>query len=385
MAKATNKKTDKQRMAHGAQKTRGIRSASSVRGARGAKGKGATLKSPAQARLDRRANDEKIIKTIRLVFAAVVVLAVVGVAAGVFIFVYKPPVASVGGMPIRQYEMNYFINALSQNSDNSEYYDYDPGQIREDALQQATDLKIHNAKAKEMGITLTAEDNETMDSMMNVMIPYYAEMTGVDEKQYARDYFGISLSEYKSLLNTMLLNDRLASVLMEDVGVTDEDALQVFEAQPEHYNEATVRHVLFLFEGTDEENPRTREESLALAEDTLQRVNDGEDIGDLAMDLSEDTGSASSGGEYTIRQDDPYVQEFLDWSFSSEVGDTGIVETEYGYHVMELDARRSTFEDFKDDITEELKQQAVTEQFEAWRGEPQYEVTINQDVYDSLI
>lgn len=66
-------------------------------------------------------------------------------------------------------------------------------------------------------------------------------------------------------------------------------------------------------------------------------------FGELASKLTDDTGSASAGGLIeNLQNDGQYVPAFEDWVFSEgefagqerTPGATGIVETEYGYHVM---------------------------------------------------
>ena len=72
-------------------------------------------------------------------------------------------------------------------------------------------------------------------------------------------------------------------------------------------------------------------------------VADEEYFGELASKLSDDTGSQSNGGLCSdMRNDGSYVKNFEDWVFAEgqfdgetrTAGDTGIVETEFGYHVM---------------------------------------------------
>ena len=55
----------------------------------------------------------------------------------------------------------------------------------------------------------------------------------------------------------------------------------------------------------------------------------------MAKDHSED-GNASTGGLYTGVTPGYMVQEFNDWIFdeSRQVGDYGLVKTQYGYHIM---------------------------------------------------
>lgn len=82
-------------------------------------------------------------------------------------------------------------------------------------------------------------------------------------------------------------------------------------------------------------------ECLANAEAVLDEWKSGdateESFAELANTYSEDGGSNTTGGLYTgITADASYVENFLAWCMdeSRQVGDTGIVQTEYGYHVM---------------------------------------------------
>lgn len=62
-----------------------------------------------------------------------------------------------------------------------------------------------------------------------------------------------------------------------------------------------------------------------------------ESFAKLANEKSEDGGSNTNGGLYTgITKDTSFVEPFLNWCMDEtrKVGDTGIVKTEYGYHIM---------------------------------------------------
>ncbi len=115
------------------------------------------------------------------------------------------------------------------------------------------------------------------------------------------------------------------------------------------YNTVDARHILFLTdtskldsnsESYDKELALVKDAAKAKAEDALQQWKDGEateeSFAALAEELSEDGGSKSNGGLYQEIYHNQMVQTFNDWIFdeSRQVGDTGIVETDYGYHVM---------------------------------------------------
>lgn len=78
-------------------------------------------------------------------------------------------------------------------------------------------------------------------------------------------------------------------------------------------------------------------------EEMMSGVADEQHFGELASKLSDDTGSQSSGGLIeNMANDGQYVPEFEDWVFAEgnyageerKNGSTGIIETEYGYHIM---------------------------------------------------
>lgn len=111
---------------------------------------------------------------------------------------------------------------------------------------------------------------------------------------------------------------------------------------------ANVRHILFNFEGGTKDDkgnttysPKEKEAAKAKAEDLLKKWKDGEATEEsftaLVHDNTGDAGSKETGGLYEdIHRDSNYEQNFLDWAIAAErkAGDTGIVETSYGYHVM---------------------------------------------------
>lgn len=108
-------------------------------------------------------------------------------------------------------------------------------------------------------------------------------------------------------------------------------------------NSVDVRHCLVSFDAEDEDNVTDEEKAAAKkkAEDLLKEWKKGdateETFATMAKENSGDEGSTENGGLYAgMRITDSYVEPFLDWSFDDarKEGDTGIIETEYGYHIM---------------------------------------------------
>lgn len=112
---------------------------------------------------------------------------------------------------------------------------------------------------------------------------------------------------------------------------------------------ANVRHILASFEGgaTDENGITTySDEEKAAAKAEAEGILELYEMGDLteqafadlAVSNSDDSGSASEGGliEDIAASEGLYVEPFTDWAVdpARKSGDTGIIETTYGYHVM---------------------------------------------------
>ena len=116
----------------------------------------------------------------------------------------------------------------------------------------------------------------------------------------------------------------------------------------EDYNTINVRHILIQpaagelasgAEGYEAEQEQLNAAAKAQAEEILAQWKAGEATEDsfaqLAQEYSAD-GSKYDGGLYTRVAKGQMVAAFEDWCFDSsrKVGDTGIVETPYGFHVM---------------------------------------------------
>ncbi len=119
------------------------------------------------------------------------------------------------------------------------------------------------------------------------------------------------------------------------------------------YHSADVRHILVKFTGgtknADGETVYSQEEKDAAkvkAQAILDEYLKGEKLTSeafaaLAKAKTEDTGSKESGGLIEdIRLDAGYVEPFTKWALEEhKVGDTALVETEYGWHVMFYEAK----------------------------------------------
>lgn len=140
-----------------------------------------------------------------------------------------------------------------------------------------------------------------------------------------------------------------------------------------------VRHILVPFEGGTTENGITtysdddKAAALAKAEGILAQWKSGEatesSFAKLAEENTSDSASSENGGLYENIYPGQMVASFNDWCFDANryVGETGIVESSYGYHIVYFSGfAAETFREYmiKNQVTSEKSEQWYTEVIE---------------------
>ncbi len=102
-------------------------------------------------------------------------------------------------------------------------------------------------------------------------------------------------------------------------------------------------HILITYEGATRANPeikRTKEEAETEAKRLLAEAKkDNIDFTALARDNS-DGPSAPRGGDLGYFKEGIMADEFNDFCFGNEVGEIGLVETEFGFHIIKVDDKQ---------------------------------------------
>ncbi len=118
--------------------------------------------------------------------------------------------------------------------------------------------------------------------------------------------------------------------------------------QKSEIEQAKIRHILVSpNEVIDSETAKQR------LEDAVERIRGGENFGEVAKLLSDDSGSANDGGEMDWAGPGTYVPEFEQVANALEIGVISEpFQTRFGWHVLEVLGRRTY------DNTEDLKEQS---------------------------
>jgi hypothetical protein len=103
-------------------------------------------------------------------------------------------------------------------------------------------------------------------------------------------------------------------------------------------NHAKIKHILIGWNGTDAHDPRaekrTKQDAEAQVRTLLEQLKQGADFDALMKQYSEDAGSAQSGQSYTVAPDATLVIEFKQLGLRLRVGEFGVVQSEFGFHIM---------------------------------------------------
>ncbi len=205
--------------------------------------------------------------------------------------------------------------------------------------------------AENRDMAKTKELAETMETMLKEGdVPGFAkmarELANEEEAETYADEDATLVKDEKINYVDNDLRDWMADASRQEGDTTvvpsaDEIGTYVacFLSRDNHdYPTVNVRHILVTAASdADEETKKAAKEK---AEGYLKEFNDGakteEAFGEIAKSHSEDTGSASNGGLYENVTKGQMVPAFNDWIFdpARQPGDTGVVETDYGYHVM---------------------------------------------------
>lgn len=253
--------------------------------------------------------------------------------------------------------------------------------------QEETDASI--AAAEESAKQLTSEEIDSVEALDTAIaeLPINAD-TEASSTAYEANLYSSVNSLYVDWLADESRKEGDLAYFANTSTSTNEDGEEVtttngyyvvyfISSTDNTFPLANVRHILVSFEGgtTDETSGATTysDEEKAAAKTTAEEILAEWKAGDATEDSfaelansKSDDGDGTTGGLYeNISPDSNYVTEFKQWALDDhQPGDTGIIETQYGYHVMYYVGQTDyTYRDYQ--IETELRNEDVS----AWYTE----------------
>ncbi len=161
-------------------------------------------------------------------------------------------------------------------------------------------------------------------------------------------------------------------------------ARNLYKAKPERFKspeQVQVRHILV--SGTDAE-------ARAKIEKIEQELKAGADFAQLAKERSDDKGSAAKGGDLGSFEAGKMVPEFDKAAFAlTKPGErSGIVQSKFGYHILQLEARQPakmrSFDEVRNELIQEIQANAQQEARVADAQAMQKEAQINKEAVEAF-
>ena len=256
---------------------------------------------------------------------------------------------------------------------------------------------------------LCMEAKESGFEMSEDMIAYLEELPGqLDEMaasygyESAKDMLEADMSAvcdeagYLSFVEVNMVAGQYLNSVYETIIPTAEEIEAYYNEHEAELNEQGIakdgsitvdaRHILICPQGGTEDelgnitySEAEWEECRVKAQELLDQWKEAGGTEELfslfAMEHTEDPGSMESGGLYTDIYEGEMVVEFEDWCFdeSRQYGDTGLVRTTYGYHIMYfVDSREVWSASVSDTILYERSMELVNAAAEKWPMEVKY-------------
>jgi peptidyl-prolyl cis-trans isomerase SurA len=157
-----------------------------------------------------------------------------------------------------------------------------------------------------------------------------------DESSFRQEIFEIN--------KVQKLSSMMQAKIIEDVEVTPEEVRLFFESIPKNElptfgTELEISQIVIEPEVSEAEQNRIVNQLNTFREDILER---GSSFASKAILYSQDPGSRSSGGKYTLHRKRPrMVKEFRDEAFSLEEGEISQpFKSDFGWHILMVDKIR---------------------------------------------
>ena len=216
--------------------------------------------------------------------------------------------------------------------------------IRCEILEDLLFRKLMLNQAELDSITVT---DDQVESEMDYRVRYFVSQLGSEEK--LEQYYNKSMSEIKDELRTIIKDQKLIEEvqrgIVSGVSATPSDVREFYNSIPKD----SIPMVSAQYEIAElvKKPPITLDEKLAVKDELYElrsRILKGERFSTIARIYSEDPGTAKKGGETGFQGRGGFVPEFEAAAFALKEGEVSeVVETEYGFHIIQLIERRGDY------------------------------------------
>jgi peptidyl-prolyl cis-trans isomerase SurA len=217
-----------------------------------------------------------------------------------------------------------------------------PESVKCEVLQNLIIQKLLVNQAKLDSVEVGEEDIENqLSARVDRLLSYFNQ-----DQKALEEHYGMTIERMKENMRgdmeSQMLAERMQGQILTGVAVTPSEVKEFYKNIPKdslpYFNsEVELRELVLkpVVNATEKAAARTR------AEDLRKRILAGEDFAELAKKYSDDPGSGREGGNLGWMKRGSFVSEFEATLYNLEKDQVSeIVETEFGFHVIQLQGRR---------------------------------------------
>ncbi|MGO1468917.1 MAG: peptidylprolyl isomerase [Tissierella sp.] len=209
------------------------------------------------------------------------------------------------------------------------------------------------------------KDITVNDDEINKKIKEIEEnMGGVEKlKEYQEDV-DMDDKYFKMFVKKDILLEKHKANYIEELELEDEEIESFFEENKENLTLVKARQILV--------------EKQDKGEELLKQLKNGADFESLATENSIDADTALKGGELGYFPKGSNPEEFDEVVFGLNEGEISpLIETEKGYHIVEIQDVKNTFESLKDEVTHFANENKYVEYLEGLQDDAKIETYLD--------
>lgn len=211
--------------------------------------------------------------------------------------------------------------------------------------------KLYAHHAEQDSIEVSSDDiNNYVDQTIDYFVNQFGDIEKVLEFYKKKDEQGFR-AELFEVNRVQQLSQKMQSKIVEDVEVTPDEVKVFFNSIPKEDlpifgSELEVAQIIIKPKVSNEEEKRIVEQLESMRNDVLEN---GSSFSSKAILYSEDPGSRSRGGRYTLDRKRPQmVKEFREQAYRLQEGEISQpFKTDFGWHIVTVDKIRGRMLDVR--------------------------------------
>ncbi|MEO8514368.1 MAG: peptidylprolyl isomerase [Ignavibacteria bacterium] len=249
-------------------------------------------------------------------------------------------IAIVGNDVVLQSDLNFQLYTYMNQNNISEV----SNDMVQQVFQSLITEKLMLAKAEQDSIFISSDEiNKQVEGRIRDMVSQFGSEKNVEEA------YGLTIPKIKNLLKDQTeRNMKITRVKQAKFGyginATKPEVIKFYNDYKDSLPQVPETYELYQIVRIPKITEDAKFIAKEKAEKLLDSVKTGMDFSELAKKYSDDSLSALQGGSLGKSKKGSFVKEFEDAAFLLKPGEvSGIVETEFGYHIIKLNDKTGDF------------------------------------------